>query len=59
MAQVNHPAALWRSKEVVGVRPGTVSGEREGGDPGADDLFGDECEKDGQAAPFSGVSCFL
>lgn len=47
MAQVNHPAALWGRKEMVGVRWGTVSGEMEVGDPGADDLFGDECEKDG------------
>ncbi|NIS62270.1 MAG: hypothetical protein GTO13_16705 [Proteobacteria bacterium] len=52
MAQVNHPAAFWRSKEVVGVRSGQVSGEMEGGDLGADYLFGDESEKDGGAAPF-------
>lgn len=40
--------------EVVGVRSGTLTGEMEGGHSGLDDLLGDECEKDGQAATCRG-----
>lgn len=35
---------------MVGVRSGTLPGEMEGGDSDLDDLLGDECEKDCQAA---------
>lgn len=35
---------------MVQFRSGTLLGESKGGHPGPDDLFGDECKKNGQAA---------
>ena len=40
---------------MVGFRPGSLPREMEGGYPGSNDLFGNECQKDGQAVTEQGA----
>jgi len=43
-------AAIRSRQEMVGFKKGSVLGQVEGDHPGPGDPFGDECQKNGQAA---------